>query len=510
MFQRFTAKCYYFTPIYLIRTLFIALIPVIFADFGHRQMIFLVLTMVVFGMIHSYFQPWRGAIPNVLDVWVMGCMILLLTCSSLLLKVEEDTKIQDLRVLFTIIMVFVFGAIGGFLSFLAYRRFVPGNRYMAFMCSVADSAVTARWLQMDMAKKSGGKSGVFLAADNLDWTLEDMFDLLRCRAADNFLILLSGSTLSSPECAGLITTAHTNNVRMVPVQLDSFTELSDADLDEAAIAKRWSAEAFQRCTAEGISLTMVKSAYFNLRGLTKTELHLVSNRLANSHDTSLRALAEVSSACGALGAGAGKDEGDGVDYKVGVVADVCDSEAIATGEVLNSMIGAIKGWKVRGLMQDSEVRQAPGAPKLLLVVLTRGCLGSEFFVQTAAAALQAWPSVLLMVAKTDDFSFPTEETMQQVLTPQIAKGAELEEAIVSSTYEALLAAASVSIVAHARVSSLEKQVGYLVECAEEVFAGERVTRGTVAITSPRGEDPPASDKQDNDVTVVVDHGVNSV
>eukprot|EP00959_Pyramimonas_sp_CCMP1952_P068605 1431930-Pyramimonas_sp.AAC.1 len=69
MFQRFTAKCFYFTPIYLMRTLFIALIPVIFADYGHRQMIFLVLTMVVFGKIHATYQPWRGAIPNMLDVW---------------------------------------------------------------------------------------------------------------------------------------------------------------------------------------------------------------------------------------------------------------------------------------------------------------------------------------------------------------------------------------------------------------------------------------------------------
>merc|ERR1719277_640915 len=258
------------------------------------------------------------------------------------------------------------------------------------------------------------KKGVFMAADNLDWSLEDVFDLLRCQLADNVVILLSGGTLSSPECAGQITTAHTNGVRMVPVALDSFTELCEAELDEAAIAKRWSAEAFQRCTAEGISLTMVKEAYSTLRSIAKISCRLVANRLASSHGATLQALTQVSSACGA-GKAVGDPEEDGGEYDVGVVADVCDSEAIAAAEVLKKMVGAAKGWRLRGLMQDSEVRQAQAPSQLLLVVLTRGCLGSESFVQAATAALERWPSVPVLAAKTDDFSFPTEETMQKVL-----------------------------------------------------------------------------------------------
>ncbi|CAK0860455.1 unnamed protein product [Prorocentrum cordatum] len=472
MFQRFTAKCFYFTPIYLMRTLFIALIPVIFADYGHRQMIFLVLTMVVFGKIHATYQPWRGAIPNMLDVWVMGCMILLLTCSSLLIKVDGDEMVADLEVFFTIIMVFVFGAVGIFLAFLAYRRFVPKDRWTAFLCHIPDTAMTARWVKIDMQKRIGDKKGIFLAADNLDWNLEDIFDLMRCQLADNVVVLLSGGTLSSPQCAGQVTTAHTNGVRLVPVALDSYTELCDADLDEAAIATRWSAEAFRRCTAEGISLAMVKDAYSYLRGASKISCRVVANRLASSHGASLQAIAMVSSTCGAGKAADGPEDDDG-EYDVGVVADVCDSEAIAAAEVLKSMVGAIKGWKLKGLMQDSEVRQARAPSQLLVVVLTRGCLGSESFVQTAAAALQAWPSAPMLAARAEDFSFPTVDTMQKVLTPQIARGAEIPEAHVSSSYAALLASPSVSFVANARMSSLEKQVGYLVECAAEVVTGVR-------------------------------------
>jgi hypothetical protein len=523
MFQRFTARCYYFTPIYLIRTLFIALIPVIFADYGHRQMIFLVLVMVVFGFIHAKYQPWRGAIPNMLDVHVMGCMILLLTCSSLLLKVDADDMVADLEVFFTIIMVFVFGAIGTFLAFLAYRRFVPKDRWTALLCHVSDTAITARWLKMEMEKRMsvGVKKGIFLAADKLDWNLEDIFDLMRCQLADNVVILLSGGTLSSPQCAGQITTAHTNGVQMVPVALDSFTELCDADLDEAAIAKRWSAEAFRRCTAEGISLTMVKDAYSTLRGIAKISCRVVANRLAGSPGATLQALSQVSSTCGS-GKAPDDPEPDSGEYDVGVVVDVCDSEAIAAAEVLKSMIGAAKGWKLQVLVQDSEVRQAQAPSQLLLVVLTRGCLGSESFVQAAAAALIGWPSVPVLAAKTDDFSFPTEETMQKVLAPQIAKGAEIPEASVSSSYATLLASPSVCFVANARVSSLEKQVGYLVECAAEVVAGVRrpSVTGRVEEVAKDGEvvevvkdkevSPPDEPPEANEANEQADMAVSSV
>ncbi|CAK0840968.1 unnamed protein product [Prorocentrum cordatum] len=467
MFQRFTAKCYYFTPVYLIRTLLIALIPVIFADHGHRQMIFLVLVMVVFGFIHARYLPWRGAIPNALDIHVMGCMILLLTCSSLLLTVDAGDMTADLEVFFTIIMVFVFGAIGIFLASLAYRRFVPKDRWTAFLCHISDTAITARWVKMEMEKRMVDKNGIFLASDNLDWNLEDIFDLMRCQLADNIVILLSGGTLSNPHCAGQITTAYTNGVQMVPVALDSYTELCDEDLDEAVIAKRWAAEAFRRCTAEGISLTMVKDAYAALSSKAKISCRVVANRLAKSHSTTLYALAEVSSTCGAGKAADGPEEKGG-DYAVGVIADVCDAEAIATVEVLKIMVGAINGWELKGLMQESEVRQAQAPSQLLLVVLTRGCLGSEIFVQTANAAVRAWPSVPILAARTDDFSFPTEETMQKVLAPQISKGAEILEEHVSSIYAKLLASSSVTIVANARMSSLEKQVGYLTSCAAEL------------------------------------------
>merc|ERR1712226_252434 len=85
MFQRFTVESYFFTPVFLARGLFIALVPIIFADHIHRQVLGMTFVLLVFGSLFAWWLPWRGSLPNLTDVVVNSCLLVLLVCASLLL-----------------------------------------------------------------------------------------------------------------------------------------------------------------------------------------------------------------------------------------------------------------------------------------------------------------------------------------------------------------------------------------------------------------------------------------
>jgi hypothetical protein len=204
LFQRFTVECYFFTPIYLVRNFIIAILPVIFADYGHRQVFLLCGVLMLFGFLQGWLRPWRGLLPNLLDTITTSCLIMALVGAALLHNVEYDMVVTDMQVFFTVLIVIICFAIFVFISLMAWRRFFPPKLYEAFLCHhKLGCAVGARLMKLELEQRL--KKPVFLDSDALN-NLEDLLEVVR-GSIGNLVVLLTAGTLSRPWCAGEIATA---------------------------------------------------------------------------------------------------------------------------------------------------------------------------------------------------------------------------------------------------------------------------------------------------------------
>jgi fucose 4-O-acetylase-like acetyltransferase len=96
LFQRFTVQCYWFTPVYLVRNFTITILPVVFADDGHRQVFMLASVFMFFGFTQCWLKPWRGFLPNLLDIITTFCLVMALVGAALLDSADYDLVVQDM------------------------------------------------------------------------------------------------------------------------------------------------------------------------------------------------------------------------------------------------------------------------------------------------------------------------------------------------------------------------------------------------------------------------------
>ena len=104
LFQRFSAKCHFYTPIFLVRNFMIAILPVVFSDYGHRQVFLLACVLMIFGFVQGWLRPWRGLPPNILDTITTCCLIVVLVGAALLYDVDYDLVVADMQVFFSVLV----------------------------------------------------------------------------------------------------------------------------------------------------------------------------------------------------------------------------------------------------------------------------------------------------------------------------------------------------------------------------------------------------------------------
>ena len=168
LFQRFSNTCHWYAPFFLIRNFLLALLPVVFANHGHRQIHAFVIILLFTGFPQAMLQPYRGLAPNVLEALVASCLTMLLLGAGFSLGAENrEVVTNDLQIFFGIFIAL--GCLGFSITVCrqVYLRFFPDPRYFAFLSHhKGGCSVGARVMKIELERKLGKKC--FLDSDNLD------------------------------------------------------------------------------------------------------------------------------------------------------------------------------------------------------------------------------------------------------------------------------------------------------------------------------------------------------
>jgi hypothetical protein len=492
LFQRFTVECYFFTPIYLARNFIIAILPVVFPDYGHRQVSMLALVLLLFGFSQGWLRPWRGFMPNLLDSITTCCLIMALVGAALLNKADHDQVILDMQVFFTVLIVIVTLSTAGFVGFMTWRRFFPPKLFAAFLCHhKLGCAVGARLMKLELEQRL--KRPVFLDSDALD-NLEDLLDIVRT-SISNLVVLLTAETLSRPWCAGEIATSYKNGVPIVLVSYDEYRELTEDDLSEVSISARWTPEAFAGCVTQGVSIAVVAEAYAWVRQADKIPCPRVSACMSGKPEEAMLAVERVVSAC--LQRKLARESQHSTSSKAttyessqsecshqsttkaidfATLANYLDGESISAARVLSRLVRAKTQWNTKELLHPREVQDAKDnihGVSCLCVILTQGCLTSEGFLSTLLAALDAWGSDMAMVTiKMTGFEFPTNQMTKESVVPQVSKLVSKSEEEIAVVYQQLLSILSIPFSPHGHISVIGVEVDSIlrrVDSAQKEF-----------------------------------------
>jgi len=507
LFQRFTVECYFFTPIYLFRNFIIAILPVAFADDGHRQVFLLACVLMAFGFVQGWLQPWRGLMPNLLDTVTTACLIMALLGAALLHDVDYDAVVADMQVFFTILIVVMCITLSTLVMLLSWRRFFPSKLYAAFLCHHKQGcAVGARLMKLELELRL--KKQVFLDSDALN-NLEDLLETVRA-SIGTLVVLLTAGTLSRPWCAGEIATAFKNGVQIVPVAYDDYTELTEEDVKEASIAARWSPEAFGPCVAQGVLLSAVADAYDHVRLLHKIACPRVAACMEGNPALAMDAVRLVASLCRSNGKrqmtvsqlgledsnrtsvrsedsdkehqGASDELGMAVSstsssggmtarsshsaqLDFAVLANYTCGESISAARVLSRLVRGKTQMRTTDLLHPRDVQEARAhSPTLgcLCVLFTQGCLSSEGFPKTLVAGLEAWGKATILTVTMTGFDFPSSEVMRLSLVPQVANLLSESEDKVTKIYQKLFSILACPFTPSGHISVLEVEVGGII------------------------------------------------
>jgi len=261
LFQRFLPTRPYYGLIYILRNLFIAVMPSLLANEVAAQLMLLGLVISSsFGM-QCILWPWRSDLGNIVDMVFSGGVLLIIMGGGMLLETEDDTQVVIQIFFFTALIVcFTFAMIA--IIFSVWRIGFPPKRYGIFLCHHKDgAAVLARFFKEVMTGKINDR--VFLDSDELD-ALDLIFETVG-ENTKNLVILISPEVLNRMWCAGEIYSAIRFNVNTVPVKCTVDFKFPTDDFLTNELQKVWTYQQRSELAAFGIELHHIRAAYQMIR-----------------------------------------------------------------------------------------------------------------------------------------------------------------------------------------------------------------------------------------------------
>lgn len=499
VFQRFSVECYYFAPFYLMRNFLLALLPVIFANHGHRQIFGFSIVLLAFGFLQAMLQPWRGRLPNYLDALVTACLVLSLIGACLLLPRSKGTQTLmqlDMQFVLCGLVILSMGAFSVIMVMHFWKRFLPTAPYIAFLSHhKGGCAAGARLLKMDLERFTGGK--IFLDSDNLD-NLEFLLHMVRS-SSQSVVVLLTRETLRRPWCAGELATAQQNSVPMICVAYDDYQDPEDEELTVQGLKNVWSAENFAQVALQGVTLEHVLEAYLKIKGAEKMEMRRVA-RVMDGGDAFETASENLVQRVGRFCvSGSLVHKWRSLDrhvvkgcVEVFVLANCIDGEAISRALILTQLLQKVTQKVVSRLFHQSEVRNmvSEAHPNFLVVSLTSDALASDIFVSTLLAVMTVWRRAHVLVVKSSDFKFPTKEFLDTSVCPQLAKKMDEEEEKLRDLFSFLLSEVALPFSPESHSLLLDAEVDRLSQRMLKYKGGPKLpSKSSSALSAPpAGED----------------------
>jgi len=430
LFQRFTVERYYYGPIFFFRNFLMALVPVIFVNFAHLQVIVLAGMFVFFGLLSCSLKPWRGGTPNLMEALLMGNFILALMVAGTLVDVDVDDVTKDLQVILLVVVIGMSFPLSIFVGQLVYRSMLASAKTYGIFLShhKLGMAAGARLAKMELSRRTGKR--VFLDSDELD-DLDSVLDTVR-NGTECLVVMLTTETLWRPWCAGEIAVAHTNSTPIICLSSDGYLEPSDQDLTLKSLSERWSVEQFAPMALEGVTFETVREAYLSLRKQDKIAWKRAGSSVSPQIDLDHMVQETITRF---LHAGRKETSGsrpslvvDPVMAEVMVVANGDDGEAVSSAQVLAIMIRAQMQWHTLVAVSGRDLRQ-DRLPKAVIVSLTKDAFRSEDFVRTLLAVRSNYGTEpYLMSTRSADFQFPVPEVLGPIQKRlSVIIGADVEQ-----------------------------------------------------------------------------------
>eukprot|EP00928_Gymnodinium_smaydae_P043532 TRINITY_DN29144_c0_g1_i3.p1 TRINITY_DN29144_c0_g1~~TRINITY_DN29144_c0_g1_i3.p1 ORF type:complete len:559 (-),score=57.75 TRINITY_DN29144_c0_g1_i3:53-1729(-) len=93
-FARFRQDRYWWGCVWLLRSLLLAVLPVLYPDDPYAQILMLVATLIIFVCMQATFSPWRLPLFNALEVLMCSLLILMLVSTSSLLRPVSNSSAE--------------------------------------------------------------------------------------------------------------------------------------------------------------------------------------------------------------------------------------------------------------------------------------------------------------------------------------------------------------------------------------------------------------------------------
>lgn len=475
VFQRFSVECYYFAPFYIMRNFLLALLPVVFANHGHRQIFGFSIVLLLFGFPQAMLKPWRGYMANALDGLVTACLLLVLLGAGFLLPWDNETKdlVQfDLQLVFGTLMAVTLGGFASIMAVSVYKRFFSRSSFVAFLSHhKGGCAAGARLMKMDLERYTG--RSLFLDSDNLD-NLEFLLHIVRS-GCQNMVVLLTRETLWRPWCAGELATAYQSGVPMICVAFDDYIEPTDEELTLEALGKAWSTEDFSQVTLQGVTLQHVYEAYIHIQAMEKLHLRRVATYLEGTEVFEAvgdHVVNRVGKFCMTKGGRVSrplvttKQVTQKAQTEVLILANCMDGEAMSRALVLLQLVQRATQKVVVQLFHERELKYfgQDARPRFLIVSLTPGALSEGLFVKTFLSVMRLWRRTLkVVVVRSADYIFPTKEVLEASVCPQMAAQLGIEIAEVLDVFNSIFSVLALPFTPEGHSAVMEAEVARLTQ-----------------------------------------------
>ncbi|CAE7513660.1 unnamed protein product, partial [Symbiodinium natans] len=403
LFNRFGSHAYYWGPYFISQKLFVAVVPIVFADSAIVQIMLLSLLMVIYLSSCCHVKPWATYLANLADVFLnIGLLLMLLIAAFLADSASLDSR-SKLSVILVIMLVAIMSGIALLASFALSKKLFPGKMYDYFLCHhKAGAGTMCRWMKGEMLKQSH-RVKVFLDSDELEG-LADIGDIVKSQTG-TLVIVATKLVLTRPWCAVEITSAVNNKIEIVMVELTTFSHYDEEGF--ATLREGWGNADIMIFAQNAINPGIVEECYRKLPSTTRIPFDPAGT--LRTHQEAVAKILRLSIA------NAHKETEDEAD--IVILGAISSSEGRFTCQVLADMVIHRTTKHAVLVCSPEEAIHAGKTAKYMLVVLSGGILQDEAFLAMLEAVDTAFNQELEIVSAIADqsFEFPSAKYFQALV-----------------------------------------------------------------------------------------------
>mmetsp|Transcript_28656 Transcript_28656/g.66458 ORF Transcript_28656/g.66458 Transcript_28656/m.66458 type:complete len:1743 (+) Transcript_28656:82-5310(+) len=407
LFNRFHPQNYYFGFWFNVRSMMLALTPVVFsASFGMKMFSILgIFTLWFYAQMTK--NPWRFPICDFFDSVLSPIQIVTVLCFALLAPAVSDENSVNPRNLGITVICCCMTSVGiliiaGVVKLIERLR---GRRYWTFFLSHHKVAcgLFARQVKL-MIEEVVPSANIFLDVDNLE-NLDSLVFTVSSNT-ENMIVLLSSETLKRFWCAVEVAISYLNKVNLVLMDTEhGATKLAKTEILEV-IPELWNDKEWSEFMECGVQLKDIDSSYQFLLAMRPRELLMAAEQSLQN-----RGINELLENCESLPRHLRSMTMMEVDRTCAIVFDTESVQQYCATRVLQLLLDR-RGWTVEVLFGDI-------MPNFKIGWIFITMLSSGFFSNPVSAGLLTVASktgiVLVPVMNQAAYVRPDAAFMAQVL-----------------------------------------------------------------------------------------------